>query len=119
MYCNAVVDAPGFRGDLDRHLQKADLERFRSQLAHSVEAAHRPCESRLCGLESGIDVSFRVERTGRVVGRYQFQSRGVGGATLHSSFEMDQTFLGPLLSQVEEVLRERDEQGEVTDRPCG
>jgi hypothetical protein len=105
MYCNAIVNAPGFRGDLDCYLQRTDLELFRSQLAHAVETSHWPCEARLCGLEPGIDVSFRVERTGQIVGGYRFQSRGVGEATLCGSFGMDQTFLPSLLQQVEEVLR--------------
>ncbi len=106
MYCNAIVNAPSFRGDIDCSLQRADVVSFRDQLAHAVEATHWPCEVRLCGLEPGIDVSFRVERTGHVEGQYRFQGRGVGEATLCGSFCMDQTFLGPLLQQVEEVLQE-------------
>jgi hypothetical protein len=116
MYCNAIVNAPGFRGDLDCHLQRADLEHFRSQLAHAAEAAHWPCEARLCGLEPGIDVSFRVERTGQVAGSYRFQSRGVGEATLCGSFRMDQTFLPMLLQQIEEVLQVLGEPNHAADR---
>jgi hypothetical protein len=117
MYCNAIVNAPGFRGDLDCYLQRADLELFRSQLAYAVQAAHWPCEARLCGLEPGIDVSFRVERTGQVAGGYRFQSRGVGEATLCGSFRMDQTYLPSLLQQVEEVLQALGEPAPAADSP--
>jgi hypothetical protein len=106
MCCNAVLNTPNFRSTLDFFLQRVDLDLFQSQLVHAVEPAHWPCAIRLCGLEPGIDVAFRVERSGQVNGSYRFQSRSTGEATLSGTFCMDQTFLQPLLRQVEGDLRE-------------
>jgi hypothetical protein len=104
MWCNATVDAPGFRGDLDFQMLRSDLELFRTQLSDSLAEANWPCEARLVSTDPGIELSFRVERTGQVAGTYQFGGLGTHHPVLSGSFGMDQTYLGPLLSQVERAL---------------
>src|SRR4051794_34784645 len=58
MWCNAIVDAPGFRGAFDFQMLRADLDHFRTQLSASVVAANWPCDVRLASTEPGIDLSF-------------------------------------------------------------
>jgi hypothetical protein len=104
MWCNANINAPGFRGDLDFQMLRSDLESFRIQLLGGLVWANWPCEARLASTDPGIDLSFRIERTGQVTGSYRFGGRGTYRPELSRDFEMDQTFLGPLLTQVEQVL---------------
>jgi hypothetical protein len=102
MWCNAIVDVPGFRGDFDFQMLRADLDRFHAQLIHSLDETNWPCEVRLSSTEPGVDLSFRVERTGRIAGAYQFG--GDDRPSLSGAFTMDQTYLGPLLAQTNRLL---------------
>jgi hypothetical protein len=104
MWCNATVDAPGFRGDLDFYMLRSDLESFHAQLSDSLDGANWPCEARLASTEPGIDLSFRVERTGQIAGAYEFGGQGAYRPALSGTFAMDQTYVGPLLAQVGRVL---------------
>lgn len=106
MWCNAIVNVPGFRGDLDFQIMRGDLEAFRSQLAAATEPPSWPRDVRLASTEPGIDLSFRVEATGQVVGEYQFFGQGPQSAVLSGTFRMDQTYLRPILTQVDSVLAE-------------
>jgi hypothetical protein len=104
MWCNAIINAPSFRGDLNFQMLWLDLDSFRTQLSASLAEANWPCEVRLASTDPGIDVLFRVERTGQVVGTYQFGGLGTHRPMLSGAFEMDQTYLGTLLAQVEREL---------------
>lgn len=99
MRCGAVVDVPGFHGDVDFSMLRSDLESFQADLAASLDASNWPCTARLASTDPGIDLSFRVERTGRIAGRYVFRGGEGCGPVLSGSFLMDQTYLGPLLDQ--------------------
>src|SRR4051812_36186429 len=102
MHCGLVVDVPGFHGELDVQVWRADLTEFRDQLARSDEPTRWPCEVVFSSTEPGIELRFKVARTGRVGGAYRFGG-GFGAATLSGTFEMDQTFIRPLLEQVQRV----------------
>jgi hypothetical protein len=104
MWCNAIINAPGFRGDLDFQMLRSDLDTFHVQLSNSLESANWPCEVRLSSTDPGIGLTFRVERTGQVVGTYEFGGRGAYRPVLSGAFAMDQTYLRPLLTQVEQLL---------------
>jgi hypothetical protein len=104
MWCNAIINAPGFRGDLDFQMLRSDLDSFRTQLSAARVVANWPCEARLASTDPGIEVSFRIERTGQVAGTYRFGGRGTYRPVLSGEFGMDQTYLDPLLTQVERVL---------------
>src|SRR5262245_22834908 len=47
MWCNAIIEVPGFRGELDFQLLRSDLDSFRTELAASLVGASWPCEVRL------------------------------------------------------------------------
>src|SRR5690349_2490774 len=98
MWCNAIIRVPGFRGDLDFQMLRSDLEWFRTQLSDSVREASWPCDVRLASTDPGIDLSFRIERTGQVVGEYRFGGEEAHRPSLSGTFAMDQTYLGPLLA---------------------
>jgi len=100
MYCNAIIDVPNFRGDLDFHMLLDDLDRFLDELSRSLDAANWPCDVRLASAEPGIDLAFRVEGTGQVEGEYSFGGRGSYRPSLSGAYRMDQTFLAPLLAQL-------------------
>lgn len=104
MWCNAIVEVPGFRGDFDFQMLRADIIPFHAQLLDSLDGTNWPCEARLTSTEPGIDLSFRVERTGRIAGVYGFGGHGTYRPSLSGAFVMDQTYLGPLLVQVERLL---------------
>jgi hypothetical protein len=104
MWCSATVDAAGFRGELDFQMLRSDLDSFRAQLSDSLVQANWPSDVRLASTEPGVDLSFRIDRTGQVVGAYRFGGLGAHRPVLSGAFEMDQTYLGPLLGQVERDL---------------
>lgn len=104
MWGNVIINVPGFRGDVDFQLLRSDLERFHTELSASMVASNWPCEVHLESTEPGFDLSFRVERTGQITGRYRFGGRDTHRPRLSGGFEMDQTYLGPLLTQTEQVL---------------
>ena len=108
MWWNAVIHVPGFRGDLDFQMLKADLYMFRTRLSASTIAENWPCDARLASTDPGMDLSFRVERTGQVVGEYQFGGCRAQPPLLSGTFGMDQTYLGPLLAQIDGVLADLD-----------
>jgi hypothetical protein len=105
--CAVVVDVPGFHGQFDCQLMRCDLEQFRSELANAVTAVGQSVEVRLVSTDPGIDLRFMVNRLGQIKGRYELQNYDAPGSpALFGSFEMDQTFLEPLLVQVDGVLRD-------------
>jgi hypothetical protein len=104
MNCDLIVDVPGFHGDLNFQMMRADLAAFRDQLARSDEPASWPCEVALSSTDPGVELRFRVARTGKIEGSYRFTGGGVGMATLSGTFESDQTYLRLLLDQVQRVL---------------
>ena len=106
MWCNAIINVPGFRGDVDFHMLRSDLERFRVELSASMVASNWPCEVHLESTDPGVILTFRVERTGQIAGEYQIGGRGAYRPVITGSFGMDQTYLGPLLAQVERLLTE-------------
>jgi hypothetical protein len=104
MWCNAIINSPGFRGDVDFQMLRSDLDTFHAQLSNSLESASWPCKVRLASTDPGIDLTLHVERTGQVVGNYQFGGRGAYRPVLSGAFAMDQTYLRPLLTQVEQLI---------------
>lgn len=103
--CSAVVNVPGFRGEFDFCMLKTDLEFFRSQLAPAIGGGGWPTSARLASTDPGIDLSWQIERTGQIHGRYRFV-QGLDGPELSGGFVADQTLLRPLLVQVERILAE-------------
>ena len=103
MWCNAILNVPGFRGDVHVQMLIADLDTFHAQLSNSLDGANWPCEVRLASTDPGFDLSFRVERTGQIVGTYEFGGCGAYRPLLSGAFAMDQTYLGTLLIQVERL----------------
>ncbi len=106
MACSVVVDVPGFHGEIDYAVERVYLELFRDELARARQSDNWPCEARLTDAEPGADVTISVGRAGQAAGRYEFCAYNQGGARLTGGFVLDQTFLGPLLRQVEQVLAE-------------
>jgi hypothetical protein len=106
MWCKAVVDVPGFHGEYEFQLERVNLEMFRSQLAHALDPSNWPCQACFISTDPGIDLSLQVERSGQITGHYRFHNYNAGGATLTGSFGMDQTFLKPLLAEVDRSLAE-------------
>jgi hypothetical protein len=102
MWCHTIIEVPGFRGDFHFQMLRADLNPFRAQLVHALDETNWPCEVRLTSTEPGVDLSFRVERTGRIAGTNQFG--GDARPSPSGSFAMDQTYLSPLLAQIDRLL---------------
>lgn len=40
MWCNAIVNVPGFRGDVDFQMLRSDLDIFHAQLSSSLDGAN-------------------------------------------------------------------------------
>jgi hypothetical protein len=104
MWCNAIIDVPGFRGDLDFQMLIDDLEQFRRKLADSLDEVNWPCDVRLVSTDPGIDLSFRIDHTGQTEGKYRFGGCGSYHPVLSGTFRMDQTYLVPLLAQVDQLI---------------
>jgi hypothetical protein len=99
------VEVPGFRGSAPFFLYRPDLEAFRSQLASMIAQVGRASQAALIGTEPGIDLRLSLDTRGHVEGRYTLRHFDAPGSpALSGTFEMDQTFLAPLLAQVEGVL---------------
>jgi hypothetical protein len=94
----AVADA----GDARQVFRRAAV--YRAVRRPRLTTRDCPCEARLASTEPGVDLSFRVERPGQVVGTYEFGGRGAYRPGLSGAFAMDQTYLGPSLAQVERLL---------------
>ncbi len=115
MWCSILVDVPGFRGEYDFQLEQINLELFRTQLERAVEPVNWPCQAQFSSTAPGVDLVFQVARSGQVAGEYRFCNDNGGGATLSGSFALDQTYLPPLLAQVERLLAELAEPGAAAD----
>ena len=77
MWCNATVNAPGFRGDLDFQMLRSDLDSFRdANFGVDMIEANWPHEVRLSSTDPGIDLAFRIERTGQITGTYRIRRSG-------------------------------------------
>jgi hypothetical protein len=118
MWCGVQMDVPGFHGEYDFQLERLNLELFRSQLAHATEPTNWPCQAQFSSTDPGVDLVLQVARSGQVVGEYRFCNYNGGGATLSGSFALDQTYLPPLLAQVERSLAELAEPCDAPD-PAG
>jgi hypothetical protein len=106
MWCSILVDVPGFRGKYDFQLERVNLELFRTHLACAIETTNWSCQAQFSSTDPGVALVLQVARSGQVAGEYRFCNYNGGGATLTGTFAMDQTYLPPLLAQVERSLSE-------------
>jgi hypothetical protein len=93
MRCNAIINAPGFGGDLDFQMLRSDLDSFRALLSAALVGVNWPCEARQASTDPGIDLSFRIELTGQTAGSYRFGGVGTYCRVLSGDFRMEQTYL--------------------------
>ena len=106
MTCHVTAEVPGFAGVFNCWLWRCDLQGFRSQLADMIAHVGRPSSAELVGTEPGIDLRLSMDAMGRIEGRYTLQHfDALGSPALAGGFEMDQTYLAPLLGQVDKSLR--------------
>jgi hypothetical protein len=107
MTCEVSVQVPGFSGSFRVFLWSEDLEGFRAQLADMIAHHGRECQAELVGTEPGVVLRFAVDRRGHIYGRYELVNFDVSGSpALSGKFEMDRTYLAPLLARVDQVLRD-------------
>jgi len=105
--CHVLVDVPGVHGEFDVHMLLSDLTSFRDQLVGSIDPSNWPCEVCWTSIEPGIDLRLEIDRRGRVQGVYRLGGDDAYKVVLSGEFFLDQTYLGPLLAQVERALVER------------
>ena len=87
-----TVQVGGFSGNFDAWLCSRDLDIFSSELGHLYESVGRPGMARLQCDEPGIKLSLEMERSGGVVGQYEFFDE-LGDATLFGTIKIDQSYL--------------------------
>ena|SRR5437879_4277887 len=104
--CRVEAEVPGFSGLIYCWLFSADLAAFRSELQSMLCNVGRPCSASLPETEPGLSLQLNMLDRGHIEGRYRLQNFDAPGSpTLSGSFEMDQTYLEPLLAAIERALQ--------------
>jgi hypothetical protein len=70
-----------------------------------MERIGEDCTARFNSTEPGIDITLSMNDRGHIEGEYCFRNFDAPGSpALSGSFDMDQTYLRPLLREVTETL---------------
>ena len=107
IHLDVRVSVPGFEGGFGAELQVEDLERFRNDLIHMDKHLGKDCKADLSGVEPGISISLESDKLGNIEGEYRFESDMYNGkpTCLSGAFNLDQTFLNPLIKSISEDLK--------------
>lgn len=105
MGAHVNAEAPGFTCDYRFLLWRPDLEQFESTLKQMLESVGQAHSCVLSSTEPGLELQLDMDRLGHVAGSYRLQHfNAPGQPALSGDFEMDQTFIRPLLDQVRDAL---------------
>ena len=107
LHFQVEIMVPGFSGSFEAEMQFEDLERFKNDLSEMEQKVGIECEALLGSAEPGIHILLKSDRLGRVTGEYQFESERYNGepTCLSGLFEIDQTFIKPLMVSVSEDIK--------------
>jgi hypothetical protein len=103
MACTADVAAGAFRGSLDRLLRNEDVSRFHDRLMELSERLSG--EAFFDTLEGWFDLRVIGDGRGHMEARGQLCDDPIQGNVLEFRLFFDQTFLPPLLAQLQAVMK--------------
>jgi len=105
MQCDLRVQVPGFSGKFKCQAWRADLVSFRDELTQMVSRIGRPSTAEFTTTEPGIELFLSMNPLGQIQGSYNLENyNSPGQPSLSWKFEMDQTYLAPLLQQIEKCV---------------
>jgi hypothetical protein len=95
----------GFQGQFTASLQVEDLSRFLTQLSGMSDRVGEAAVAWLSGAEPDIDIRVEMNKRGQIAGTYRFESERRDGipTVLSGSFEMDQTYIPPFITQLQNL----------------
>ena len=101
------IQVPGFQGKFEAEMQLEDLERFKIDLKNMYDTLGEECDASLVGAEPGIYLKLKSNKLGQVYCEYEFESERFDGkpTCLSGAFEIDQTYIKPLIITVSEDLK--------------
>ncbi len=103
-WCRVWVTAqtPAFQGEFEGWLQSADLARFAEELDSMQVNVGKACTATLSSAEPDIHLELKMQTLGGVSGAFALRPDPQAGGTtsLSGTFEVDQSYLGPLLASV-------------------
>ena len=101
------IQVPGFQGKFEAEMQLEDLERFKIDLRNMDDRIGEECDASLEGAEPGIYLKLKSNKLGQVYCEYEFESERYDGkpTCLSGSFEIDQTYIKPLMLSVSEDIK--------------
>jgi len=105
--CTISVRVTSFTGKFTWQPLRVDFVRFRDELVTMFENVGQPRMARLHSIEPGVDIRLHITELGQITGEYEFSNYADVGADhsrLTGSFAMDQTYLKPLIAEVDAVL---------------
>ena len=106
--CEVYVEVPGFQGSFSCWVWRRDLERFTSQLEEMISRIGEQSSARLESTEPGIAITLSMNDRGHIDGKYCLRNFDAPGSpTLSGAFDIDQTYLRPLLRDITNVLTEQ------------
>ena len=107
-WCKVHVEVKtnGFIGETDAWLEKASLERFGTDLGWMMQNLGKECTASLCCAEPDLDIQLKMNRLGQIAGTFALESERREGVptVLSGSFDMDQTFLPQIKTQLRNLL---------------
>jgi hypothetical protein len=108
-WCKVRVEVRtnGFVGETIAWLEKESLERFGDDLGWMIQNLGKECTAHLCSVEPDLDIQIKMNRLGQIIGTFALESERREGVptVLSGSFDMDQTFLPHLKTQVLNLLK--------------
>ena len=101
------IQVPGFQGKFEAEIQLEDLERFKVDLKNMDDRLGAECNASLESAEPGIYLKLKSNKLGQVYCGYEFESERYDGkpTCLSGAFEIDQTFIKPLMLTVSEDIK--------------
>ncbi|WP_211655442.1 WapI family immunity protein [Planococcus alpniumensis] len=97
-----IIKIPGYSAHFDAQLRADEFRDFHKQLKEMNKRLKRKVE--LTSMEGVIDVQGRINLLGRIVWKVETQYPVGTGAVLTFEFDSDQSFVPPLLKELEGVL---------------
>jgi len=95
----------GFTGHFIAWLQTEDLARFARQLSRMVTDIGQELTGTLVSAEQDLEFELKMDQRGHIKGSYRFESERRDGTptVLSGAFDMDQTYIPLLLTQVQKL----------------
>lgn len=105
----ATIDVGGFHGDTQLTITLADMKRFRDELQKLYKSLEG--EAQFTTIEDQVRVRVAIDGLGHIkMSGHLMDNPGLGNQ-LTFELEMDQTFLGKTISELDEAIKTAEKPG--------